>query len=105
MGGFGGDWDTLEPTARYADDAQLERQLAALGYAGDPPLGAHHTLQGFFVVHGVRVPPSVDRKADANTLTVTAAVYVTDEDVYRAAHLERWFDARGLQMTPRAAVG
>ena len=79
-GGFGGDWDTLDAEAQFADAGALTAALAAL----TPTLQAH----------------GVDVRVDAagNTLWLLGALYVTKQRIAELAEVERWLDEVGVPM-------
>ena len=109
LGGFGGDWDLLAATARFADDAELGRILAAFGYTGTPALDERTTSLGFLTIDGISLQVGVNKKswfpAEENTISLTLAIYVTSEDVEQARKLEAWLDAHGIAMRPRREGG
>lgn len=97
MGGMGGDWDTLEASLPFADETDLRALLARLGWEVElPPPCARREL-GTLAIDGVPVEVAVlteAHRADAgNTLRMTLAVYVTQDDVDRALRLDGWLDA------------
>ncbi len=99
-GGFGGDYDLLSGEARFVDDADLQRILGAIGYAGTPPLTQSTTNLGFFTAGGVRISISVTRQPSspyvgtARNIQLTVAVYVTEAHIADACRLEAWLDAQ-----------
>lgn len=103
-GGFGGDWDTLTARARFADEAELGRILAAFGYSASPPLAPGHTDLGDLLLCDRRVRVTLERATPlaggGGSVGLLAAVYATEHDVQDALQLEAWLDEHHLRMAP-----
>lgn len=108
LGGFGGDWDSLDAEAEYASGDELAVMLGALGYVGELPPPDAVTYLGMAAVNGERVQLDVDGgrfvERGRGRLAITIAVYVKPEDIARAERFEVWLDAQGIRMTPRSRL-
>ncbi|MFO0668584.1 MAG: hypothetical protein U0235_03005 [Polyangiaceae bacterium] len=103
MGGFGGDWDTLDASIACADEASIAAILAALGASGAVP-GASANL-GLFEVAGGSVSVRVRRDGGGGGgghVDLAIGAYVSATEIAHAERVEAWLEQRGIRPTARA---
>jgi hypothetical protein len=104
MGGAGGDWDSLDAEARFADQEELAHVLRVLGHAGPTPPPHASTYLGVPEAGGEQVVSRIvgrDAERGEGRVVLTFAVYVEEVHVDRAARFEDWLDERHVRMVPR----
>lgn len=98
MGGFGGDWDTLDASIACADDAALAAVLAALGQPVTAPSGS----LGLVVLADDGVNVSVHRSASGGgAVDLSIGAYVGPTEIAHAERVEAWLDAKGFAVAQR----
>ena len=106
MGGFGGDWDTLEGSAPFATTGELSGILGELGYDGPPPIEEDRLTIGPLTVDGLPVHVTVVNRSTrpdrSGRVELLMAVYVTDAQVHEAMRVEAWLDSHSIRMDPRS---